>query len=792
MKRLERTGRAPRSGAVARIAGLRLGRALVVALAAGLSGCSGCSRSPGPGATTRLEGGVAAPDDETPELRARLTEAWRARGPAYIPRTRHKEADGSPRYTNRLILESSPYLLQHAHNPVHWYPWGDEAFALARDTGRPVFLSIGYSTCHWCHVMEEESFEDEEIAATLNARYVAIKVDREERPDVDAVYMTAVQSLTGSGGWPMSVWLTPARQPFFAGTYFPPRDGGRGNRPGFLTVLREQAERLAQRPDAVVSEARRLAGEVQQSLASSPPGDPAGLAILDQAAALAARRYDAAWGGARGAPKFPSSFPIRMLLRQHHRTGDPTPLRQAVDTLRHMAAGGIHDHVGGGFHRYATDARWQVPHFEKMLYDNALLALAYVEGWQASGDADLAEVARETLDYVLREMTSPEGGFYSATDADSLTPAGRREEGWFFTWTPAELRAALGAERARVVEAYFAVTPGGNFEGRTILTTPRSRDEVAAALAIPRAQLDVALAEAIPLLRAARAQRPAPLCDDKVQASWNGLMISALARAALALREPRYERAAVTAADFALRWLRADGSLRHSRRAGRTSEDGFLDDRAFVAAGLLDLFELTADTRWLNEAITTMDGVDAAHADRVHGGYFLTPTGRPEPLARHKPDSDGALPSGNSVALLSELRLSELTGLDRFAGRAETTLRAFAAALEGQPGGLSEMMLGVDFRSAEPKEIAVVLPAGAPRDAAEPLLAVLRRSFLPNRVLVTAGEAELAGDLGKLVPWAAHKPARRGQPTAYVCRRGACNLPTSDPAVFAAQLQARR
>jgi uncharacterized protein len=767
-----------------------VGLAVALGLVTSLAGCGSCSGARAP------EDAAAAADDPPPEIRAKLDTALRARGPGYVPRTRHTNADGSPRYTNRLILESSPYLLQHAHNPVDWFHWGDEAFVRARATGRPVFLSIGYSTCHWCHVMEEESFEDEEIASYLNLHYVAIKVDREERPDVDEVYMTAVQALTGSGGWPMSLWLTPEREPFLGATYLPPRDGVRGARRGFLSILGEQAARFRDDPAGVVADARRLSDEVRRDLSPRPAGELTGPGLVARAAALAAQRYDATWGGVRGAPKFPSSLPIRLLLRHHLRTGDEGSKRMVIETLRHMAAGGIHDQLGGGFHRYATDARWLVPHFEKMLYDNALLAVDYLEAWQATGEDDLARVARETLDDVLRDMTSPEGGFYSATDADSPAPSGRREEGWFFTWTPAEIEAAVGGARARAVEAWFAVTPGGNLDGRTILSTPRPRDEVAQGLGMQRAELDATLDAAIPILREARAKRPPPFRDEKVQASWNGLMISALSRGAFALNEPRYEAAAVRAAELVLHARGPGGELRHAWTAGRPGTDAFLDDHAFVAAGLLDLFEVTGDARWLREAVGLVDALEQRYADPVNGGYFLTaggaaPGAATAPFPRSKPDVDGAVPSGNAVALMDQLRLAELTTDDRFRQRAETTLRAFAAALDERPLSLGEMMLGVELATGEPREIAVVLPDGAAWGSAEPLLAVLRRAFTPDRVMVIAGESDLAGDLGKLVPWARGKPARGGKPTAYVCRRGACDLPTGDPATLAAQIGRR-
>ncbi|MFP6683190.1 MAG: thioredoxin domain-containing protein, partial [Polyangiaceae bacterium] len=468
-------------------------------------------------------------------LKSRLKRALAAKGEKYEPRTKHLRGDGSPKFTNRLILETSPYLAQHAHNPVNWFPWGDEAFEVARKLGRPVFLSVGYSTCHWCHVMEEESFEDEAIAKYLNDHYVMIKVDREERPDVDAIYMRAVQILTRRGGWPMSVWLTPEGKPFYGGTYFPARDGDGGTRKGFITILKEQYDSFKGDPAGIASDSTRLAARVQEDLKPIASSGLPGAVSLQMAVEMAGRTFDPEYGGSRGKPKFPSSFPVRTLLRYGRRAKDDNATAMALTTLSKMAAGGMYDHVAGGFHRYSTDARWLVPHFEKMLYDNALLAIAYIEGYQASGDTELLRVAREILDYVVRDMTSPEGGYYSATDADSIGPKGHREEGYYFTWTPSELERTLGPGRAATVGQYYAVKPGGNFEGRSILHTPRDKAAVAKQLKISVAELDAEIAAARPLLLTERNKRPAPIRDDKIQVSWNGLMLAAMARGARVL-----------------------------------------------------------------------------------------------------------------------------------------------------------------------------------------------------------------------------------------------------------------
>ena len=720
----------------------------------------------------------------SPQLAAQLTAAWAHRAPDYTPRTRHLNPDGTPKYTNRLFLSASPYLLQHAHNPVNWYPWGDEAFATARQLGRPVLLSIGYSSCHWCHVMEEESFEDEAIARYLNEHYVAIKVDREERPDLDSIYMDAVQELTGGGGWPMTVWLTADREPFYGGTYFPPRDGARGT--GFLSVLRKLDAVYRDQPARVAEAAASLAATVRTNLSGTTATDLPSAQALDDAAAFYRGRYDAQYGGLRRAPKFPSSLPIRFLLRYHRRSGDAQALTMATQTLTQMAAGGLYDQVGGGFHRYSTDAQWLVPHFEKMLYDNAQLALAYLEAFQVTGRDDFAAVARDILRYVGRDMTAADGGFYSATDADSLRPDGRRAEGYFFTWTPAEVEAALGPQAARAVIAYYGVTPAGQLDGRSILHAPRSIEAVAMELGVAPAALRATLAASREPLAATRTRRPPPLRDDKILAAWNGLMISAFARAALVFDDADDARRAVRAADFVLGRMRVDGRLRRSFAAGAPHHDAYLQDYACLIAGLLDLHEATGDRRWLDEAIG-LDQVLAAHYEDAGGGCFATSDDHETLLAREKPGDDGAEPSGNSVQALNLLRLHELTTDDSYRQRAERTLRAFAPSRGGEPTARAEMLLALDFALAAPKEIVIVTPRS--RAEAAPLLAVLRRSFVPNRVLVVAIEGpDLAAQAAR-VPLLTGKHAIGGKPTAYVCQQRRCALPTADPTVFSRQLQ---
>ncbi|HYQ80223.1 MAG TPA: thioredoxin domain-containing protein [Anaeromyxobacteraceae bacterium] len=720
---------------------------------------------------------IETPPGATPfpaPLAERLAAAVEARGPSYRPRTRHLES-GRPRFTNRLILETSPYLQQHAHNPVNWYPWGDEAFEEARRTGRPVFLSVGYSTCHWCHVMEEESFEDLEVARLLNERYVAIKVDREERPDVDAVYMTATQALTGSGGWPMSVWLDHQRRPFYAGTYFPARDGDRGAPRGFLSIAGEIAEVWSRDPGRVGAAAESLAEAVRSALSAGEPaaaGAPLpGPEAIEKAVAAWSRAFDERNGGLRGAPKFPSSLPVRVLLRHYRRTRDPRSLEMAVRSLERMAAGGMHDQLGGGFHRYSTDSAWLVPHFEKMLYDNALLAVAYAEAWQVTGRADFARVVRTTLDYLLREMASPEGGFYSATDADS-----EGVEGKFFVWSEREIRERLGPEADRFA-AFYGVTPGGNFEGENVLHVPRPDEAEWQALAGARARL-----------LEVRARRPAPLRDEKVLAAWNGLAISALAFGGRVLHEPRWVEAARRAAGFVLSEMRRDGRLLRSWKGGRAAPvPGFLEDHAFLCQGLLDLYEATFEVRWLREATALAEATERLFADRERGGWFATAEDHERLIAREKPSHDGAEPSGASVAALNALRLGAFTAEDRWRQVAERALRAYADILARSPHALHDMLLAVDFRSDDAREVVLVWPAGQP--APEPFLEVLRRTFLPNRALAGAPEGAELQALGEVAPVTREKRAAGGRPTAYVCERGACRLPAIEPDKLRAQVE---
>jgi uncharacterized protein YyaL (SSP411 family) len=705
------------------------------------------------------------------EIAARVAVAYAAKGPAYRPRTHHLE-NGRPRFTNRLMLESSPYLLQHAHNPVAWWPWCDEAFEEAKRTGRPVFLSVGYSTCHWCHVMERESFEDEEIARYLNQNFVPIKVDREERPDVDAVYMTAVQALTGGGGWPMSVFMGADREPFFGGTYFPARDGDRGASHGFLSILHEIVAVWQRDPPRVSKAAATLANAVRIALGAeeSEAGlDLPGTEPIQKAVGYFEGVFDPVHGGVNRAPKFPSNFPARLLLRHHRRSQAPAALHMALFTLERMAAGGLMDQVGGGFHRYSTDGQWLVPHFEKMLYDNALLAVAYLEAWQVSGRRELARVARQTLDYVLREMTSPEGAFYSATDADS-----EDEEGRFFVWEEGEVRDLLGPDADRFI-AYYGVTREGNFEGRNILWVKEPDEGAWELLAGARARL-----------YAAREERRHPLRDEKILAAWNGLMISALALGGRVLDEGRYVEAAARSARFALDHMRPRGRLARSFMDGVASTPGFLQDHAFLAQALLDLHEATFDPVWLEEAIALADATERHFGD-PRGGWFVAGADQEKLIAREKPTQDGAEPSGASVALLNAVRLEAFTGDPRWRRVAEGALRWYAPVLAQQPVALTEMLLALDAFTDPPRQVVLVWPAGQSPPA--PFLDVLRRTFLPSRALTGSAEGDSLSRLARVAPVAEGRVAVGGKPTAYVCEHGACRLPAISPEKFSEQLR---
>jgi len=667
---------------------------------------------------------------------------------------------------NRLAGETSPYLLQHRLNPVDWQPWGPAALAQSREENRPIFLSIGYSACHWCHVMEHESFEDAAVAALLNARFVSIKVDREERPDLDQIYMQAVQMMTGRGGWPMTVFLTPELEPFYAGTYFPPQ--ARGGLPGFLDVLRAVDEAWRTRRTELAAVAARISVELRRSGEASPGSLRPGL--VEEAVEHLRENFDPRWGGFGGAPKFPHAMDLQLLLRQGSRSGDASVLDMVAVTLDRMASGGIYDHVGGGFSRYSVDAQWLTPHFEKMLYDNALLATAYVEAFQALGRPRDARCARETLDYVLRDMTDPEGGFHSAEDADS-----EGEEGKFYVWTPAELVAALGADDAAWIAGIYQVTPGGNFEGRSILHLPQPLEELAASQGSEIAALLPRLDACRAKLLACRNRRVRPGKDDKVLVSWNGLTIAALARAAAALDEPRYRQAAERAADFLWGALQGkDGRLRHAWRAGVAKLDAYLDDYASFAWGLLALYEASFDAQRVDQARTLVDRAIELFA-APEGGFFFTAHDHERLIARPRDLMDQATPGGNSLMAHALVRLHRLTGESKYRAAAESTLAVAADLMARAPSAMGHMLAAAETLAEAGCELVL---AGRPGDpAVQRVLAAIRRQFLPQHVVALADPDRPVAAASPLHGLLAGKLPIDGQPVLYLCENFRCGPP---------------
>ena len=668
-------------------------------------------------------------------------------------------------FSNRLLHEKSPYLLQHAHNPVDWYPWGQAALDKARQEDKPIFLSIGYSTCHWCHVMEHESFENEDVARILNENFVPVKVDREERPDLDRVYMLFVQASTGSGGWPMSVWLTPEGKPFFGGTYFPPDN--RYGRPGFVTILQSLARAWREERDKVEESGAQVLEQLRQYSGAGDSGGHAGQPALDAAFNAFRRSFDPRLGGFGRAPKFPRPSVLNFLLRYGVVNNNDDAKEMVLVTLRAMAKGGMHDQLGGGFHRYSVDENWFVPHFEKMLYDQAQLAISYLEAFQITGDAQYADVARDIFDYVLRDLSHSEGGFYSAEDADSASDPAKpkdKSEGAFYIWSHQEIVDALGEPDAAAFSKYFGVKANGNvdedphgeFTGRNIFYQAQDRKED-----IP----------GVAKLLEIRSRRPRPHLDDKILTGWNALMISAFAKGAQVLEKSgdahRYAQAARDARNFLHRhlWRQVDSTLLRRYRDGDAAIEAFLDDYAFLIQALVDLYETTfdlADLTWASELATR---AIAVFQDAEAGGFFSSQANQIDLVLRLKDDYDGAEPSGNSVMALALLRLARITGRDDFQKAAERTLEAFSGRMLAGGAGLPQMLVAQMFAMGKPMEIVLA----GPQDAE--MLRAIHGRFLPNAVVMRASEARHAPDI---------MPPVDGLATAYVCENYACKLPVTE------------
>ncbi len=680
---------------------------------------------------------------------------------------------------NRLIQETSPYLQQHAYNPVDWYPWGPEALEKARREDRPILLSVGYSTCHWCHVMAHECFENPAIAQLMNELFVNIKVDREERPDIDDIYMSAVHMLTGRGGWPLTVFLTPDLRPFYGGTYFPPED--RGGLPGFPRLLQALAEAYHNKKGNIANVAGILDQNLQVLSLTPDHGPEPRYEQLERVMDHALAYFDQENGGFGGAPKFPPSLDLGLWARYYHRTGKPEVLDKLLLTLRRMAHGGIYDQLRGGFHRYTVDAIWLIPHFEKMLYDNAQLAQRYLEAYQLTGEDWLAVIARETLDYVLAEMTAPHGGFYAAQDADS-----EGVEGKFFVWTPEEIAQVVGPEHAPLVQAAFGVTPVGNFEhGTSVLHRPFSTAELAQQFGLPVEQVTEILTQARSRLLEAREQRVRPHRDEKIITAWNGLMISAMAVGGQVLGEPRFAQAAVAAAAFILEQHQQVGRLQRTWTTPQVNRPAFLDDYAYLIAALLDVYETDFDLRWLQAALQLTREADADFLDEQAGGYFSTPRDHEPLLVRPKNFQDLALPSGNSMMVHNLIRLHRFTDQAAYGERARDLLLRLQNLMLENPRALAHLAAAQESFLAPPLAVTLVGPADDP--VIREMLAAVYRRFLPTRRLALK-TPDNAGQLAELIPSTREYEQIDGRPTAFVCPGTTCLAPVHRAAALAEAL----
>lgn len=682
------------------------------------------------------------------------------------------------KFTNQLIHETSPYLLQHAHNPVDWFAWNDETLERAKREDKPILLSIGYSACHWCHVMEHESFEHEAIAKLMNDNFINIKVDREERPDLDAIYMNAVMMMNGHGGWPMTVFLTPEGVPFYGGTYYPPVD--RGGMPGFPRILISIAEAYRTNRDDIAQSAESILGELKRMDAVRPQEGELGHEILDQAANNLLRLLDPVYGGFGRAPKFPPSMTLTFLLRQHHRTGQQNLLDAVELTLAKMANGGMYDQLGGGFHRYSVDEKWLAPHFEKMLYDNALLSRVYLDTFLVTGNEFYKRIATETLDYVRREMTDASGGFYSSQDADS-----EGEEGKFFVWSPREVEALLGAEDAKLLCRYFDVSESGNFEGHNILHVDEDPSVIAKLMGVPIERLNEAIARGKQILFEAREHRIKPFRDEKMLTAWNGLMLRSFAEAARVLDRSDYLEVAVKNANFLLAELKRDGKLLRTHKDGQSKLNAYLEDYAYLADGLLALYEATFDVRWFEEAQALSQTMVEQFWDDQNGGFFFTGADHETLITRNKDFYDNAIPGGNSVAAHVLLRLSLLTGEQEYRQKAELVLKLLAQAMLRSPSAFGHLLCALDCYLGSPYEVAIIgLPEAEDTRA---LIGVVFHRYLPNKVVAFAAPGDERN--AQAIKLLEGRSSIEGKATAYVCRNFTCEAPVTDAARLGEQLR---
>lgn len=701
-------------------------------------------------------------------MRQRFYTAWLG-----LQRLYNDRMTNQPTHTNRLAEETSPYLLQHANNPVDWYPWGEEAIELSRSEDKPIFLSIGYSACHWCHVMEHESFENPEIAALLNRDFVCIKVDREERPDLDSIYMTSVQMLTGRGGWPMSVFLTPQLQPFFGGTYWPPT-AGRGM-PGFDQVLAAVMDAWTNRRDEAIAAAGKLTERIQQvgALQREDEFALANANLLVDSTEKLKQAFDFTNGGFGSAPKFPHGMNLQHLIRVWHRTQQDGVLEMVRLNLDKMAAGGIYDHLAGGFARYSVDARWLVPHFEKMLYDNATLTNAYLDGYLAAGDESYATVARDTLDYVLNYLTDEQGGFHSTEDADS-----EGVEGKFYVWSPDEIKSILGDELGDKFCLVYDVTNGGNFEGESILNLPKSMEKCAAENGWEATELAAELKEARKRLLEVRDKRIRPGKDDKILVNWNGLMIDAMARGGCILHEPRFVEAAGRAADFILTKMRdEDGRLLHCYREGRARFQAYLDDYACLANGLVSLYEATFEERWIDQAVALVETIRAKFVDPQRSGFFYTADDHEELIARQKDFHDSSVPSGNGMTATVLTRLGKLCGRGDYLGDARGILDVAAELMEKSPSAAGQLLIALDMQSGPFPEIAILGDVSEKETAAS--IEAFWGKYIPNRVIACRSDPDGVDGSEHLNPIFLGRVPLYGSPSVFVCRKFACDSPVS-------------